>query len=101
MRVKPLHSKILVKLDLIERKEKTDGGIYIPDSTTVTTTQKTGIVISLGNDEATNEVISIGDKLLMPIYAGLIVDINDEEHLIIDYHEVLAILEKESCLTLI
>lgn len=101
MRVKPLHSKILVKLDLEERKDKTEGGIYIPENVIVNTSQKTGTVISMGSDIALNDTISIGDKLLMPIYAGLIVDIDGEEHLIVDFHEVLAVLEKDSCLTLI
>ena len=100
MKVKPLHSKILVKLDKEVVKETTAGGIYIPENSSIQTSQKTGIVVELGHDEYLKEHIKIGDKLLMPIYAGLIVDIGDEEHLIIDFQEVLAVLEKESCLIL-
>ncbi len=100
MKVKPLHSKILVKLDKEVKQETTAGGIYIPENVSIQTSQKTGIVVELGHDEYLKEHIKIGDKLLMPIYAGLIVDIGDEEHLIIDFQEVLAVLEKESCLIL-
>ncbi len=100
MKVKPLHSKILVKLDKEVRQETTAGGIYIPENVSIQTSQKTGIVVELGHDEYLKEHIKIGDKLLMPIYAGLIVNIGDEEHLIIDFQEVLAVLEKESCLIL-
>lgn len=101
MKVRPLHSKILVKLDEVVIKDKTDGGIYLTENATIDTTQKTGVVVELGTDQLLLDTIKIGDKLLMPMYSGLIVDINKEEHLIVDFYEVLAVLEKESCLTLI
>ena len=101
MKVKPLHSKLLVKVDKEVKQKTTAGGIYIPENVNVASSQKTGIVVELGHDEYLREHIKVGDKLLMPIYGGLIVDIDGEEHLIIDFQEVLAVLEKESCLTLI
>jgi chaperonin GroES len=88
MSIRPLGDRILVKME--EVKAKTAGGLFIPQSAQ----EKTQIaaVIAIGDD---TEAISVkvGDKILHDKYAGTQVKVDNEELLIINMADVLAVVE--------
>ncbi len=85
MTIKPLGERVLVKMDKVE--EKTAGGIYIPQ----TAQEKTQIAVveAIGEDVKT---IKVGQKILHDKYAGTSVKMDNEEYLILNIKDVLAIV---------
>lgn len=90
MQIKPLGSKVVLSVKLSE--EKTAGGLFIPQ----TAQEKTqiGIVkaVGSGTDKVKMEV-KPEDKILFDKYAGTSVKIDNEEFLIIDAKDILAVLD--------
>lgn len=88
MTVRPLGDRILVKME--EVKAKTAGGLFIPQSAQ----EKTQIasVIAVGDDKDAITV-KVGDKILHDKYAGTQVKVDNEEYLIINMGDVLAVVE--------
>jgi chaperonin GroES len=87
MTVKPLGDRILVKL--VEQTERSQGGIYIPD--TAKDKPQTGEVIAVGEGEEVK--VSVGQKVLFAKFAGTEVKIGAEEHLLLAMEDVLAVVE--------
>ena len=85
MTIKPLGERVLVKMDKVE--EKTAGGIFIPQ----TAQEKTQIAIveAVGEDVKT---IKVGQKILHDKYAGTSVKMDNDEYLILNIKDVLAIV---------
>jgi chaperonin GroES len=85
MTIKPLGERVLVKMDKIE--EKTAGGIYIPQ----TAQEKTQIAVveAIGDEVKT---VKVGQKILHDKYAGTQVKMDNEEYLILNIKDVLAIV---------
>ena len=85
MTIKPLGERVLVKMDKVE--EKTAGGIFIPQ----TAQEKTQIAVveAIGEDVKT---IKVGQKILHDKYAGTQVKMDNEEYLILNIKDVLAII---------
>ena len=85
MTIKPLGERVLVKMDKVE--EKTAGGIFIPQ----TAQEKTQIAVveAIGEDVKT---IKVGQKILHDKYAGKQVKMDNEEYLILNIKDVLAIV---------
>jgi chaperonin GroES len=85
MTIKPLGERVLVKMDKVE--EKTAGGIFIPQ----TAQEKTQIAVveAIGEDVKT---IKVGQKILHDKYAGTSVKMDNEEYLILNIKDVLAIV---------
>lgn len=92
MTIKPLGDRILVKPKLEE--EVTEHGIVLPD--TVEKEKKTeGEVISVGNGEKVAKLgIKPGDMVIFEKWGGEEVEIEGEDHKILDHDKVLAIIEK-------
>ena len=86
MTIKPLGERVLVKMDKVE--EKTAGGIFIPQ----TAQEKTQIAVveAIGADVKT---IKVGQKILHDKYAGTQVKMDNEEYLILNIKDVLAIVD--------
>lgn len=84
MTIKPLGERVLVKAEKAE--EKTASGLFIPQ----TSQEKTQFAIV----EAVGDVKEIkkGDKILHDKYAGTSLKIDDEDYLILDIKDVLAII---------
>jgi len=95
-KLRPLQDRILVQQ--LEEEEKTAGGIIIPDTAKEKPHQ--GKVIAVGNGKklADGTVrpldVKAGDTVLFEKYAGSMVKIEGEEHMIMREEEVLAIIEK-------
>ena len=87
MNIKPLGDRVLVKME--ETEEKTSGGIFIPQTAQEKT--QTGTVIEIGDDEEIK--VKPGQKVMHDKYAGTTVNVNGEDHLLIRYDDILAIIE--------
>lgn len=86
MKIKPLGDKVLIKIQAVE--ERTASGLYIPETAKDKESLK-GIVIDRGE----SRVIEDGDKVIYEKYAGTNVKIDDENHLLIEIKNIIAIIE--------
>jgi chaperonin GroES len=93
--LQPLGDRIVVKRD--EGNEKTEGGIYLPDSAKDKPTR--GTVVSIGDgklleDGSRSELqVKEGDVVLFTSYAGENIEIGDQEYLLMSESDVLAVIE--------
>ena len=96
MRIRPLHDRILI--ERVEEKEKTTGGIIIPDTAKEKPMQGKVIAVGKGKVTKNGQVIAPdvkeGDRILFTKYAGSDVKIDGKEHLIIREDDVLGIIEE-------
>jgi chaperonin GroES len=95
MNIIPLRDKVLVKP--IKEEEEKVGSIIIPD--TAKERPQKGEVVAVGKGKLTSEGKEIpvevkkGDKILYGKYAGTEVEIDGEEYLIMNGHEIMAVFE--------
>ena len=87
MTVKPLGSRVLIKIQ--EAETKTKAGLYIPDTAQEKT--QTGTVVAVGEDE--NISVKAGHKVMYDKYAGSSVKIDGEDHLIVKNEDIIAIID--------
>jgi len=87
MKIKPLGERIVVKP--LEQEEKTEGGIYLPDTASKDKPQR-GEVIAVGPDF---KGVKKGDKVIFAKYGGTEIKIGKEEYLVLGADDVLAIAE--------
>ena len=97
MKLKPLGDRLIVRA--IEEEETTASGLVLPD--TAKEKPQKGNVIAVGDgkwDEDGEKRIpldvSVGDKVLYSKYGGTEVKYDNEEYLILNARDVLAIIEK-------
>ena len=92
---RPLADRILVKR--VDKEEKTNGGIIIPD--TAKEKPQEGEVVAIGNGKRLDngELVKIdlqkGDRILFGKYSGTDIKVDGVEHLILREEEVLGIME--------
>lgn len=92
--VKPLGNRVLAKR--LEQEETLKGGIILPD--TAKKKQETAKVIALGTGKTTKDghiipiPVKVGDTILMDKYAGQEVTIEDEEYIIVNADDIVAIV---------
>lgn len=97
MHLRPLHDNILVTP--LEAKEKTEGGLFIPENAKEKPTR--GKVVAVGEgrtDEHGKRVpldVKVGDEVLYGKYAGTDVELHGEQHKMIKEADVLAVVEGE------
>ena len=96
MKVRPLGDKILVKR--AEAQDKTDAGIFLPES--AKDTPKEGKVIALGSgilNKNTGDYMPFtvreGDQVIFSSYSGTEVKIGDDEMLILSEDDILGVIE--------
>jgi chaperonin GroES len=95
MKVTPLGDRIVVKP--LEAREKTKGGIIIPDSAKEKPLE--GKIIAVGKGRVTGEgklvapEVKTGDKVLYGKYSGTEIVIDGEEMLIVKEEDILAVLK--------
>ncbi|HBS28250.1 MAG TPA: co-chaperone GroES [Phycisphaerales bacterium] len=96
MAVKPLEDRVLVKP--IEKSNKTESGLYLPESSKERPVQGTVVAVGPGklleNGKRGEMSIKKGDTIVYGKYSGSEVEIKGVEHLILRENEVLGILEK-------
>ena len=95
MKVRPLNDRVLVLR--IDEKEKTSGGIIIPD--TAKEKPQEGKVIAVGSgklNESGKRIpldVKENDRILFSKYGGNEIQIKGVEHLIVREDDILAIME--------
>lgn len=87
MQVQPLGDRVLVKL--VEEQERTQSGIYIPD--TAKDKPQTGLVVAVGDGEDVK--VQNGQRVLFAKFAGTEIKIDNVEHLILSAEDILAVVE--------
>lgn len=85
--VRPLGSRVLVRITAQENV--TASGLYVPD--TAKEKPQRGEVVAVG-DDADLVKVAVGDRVLFPKYTGTEIRVADEDHLIIESADLLAIL---------
>ena len=92
MSFQPLGERILVELQAPEALSP--GGIIIPDIGKDTPQQ--GKVLAVGREISVTDVLKPGDLVMFGKYAGLTIQVNHREHLILDLTEVLGIVTEDT-----
>ena len=90
--LKPLGDKIIVKPK--EAKEKTAGGIYVPDTAKKKSTEGEVVAVGRGKYEDGKLVepeVKVGDTVIYSKYGGTEVTISDVDYVILDEDSILAI----------
>lgn len=96
MKVKPLGEKLLVQR--ASAVEKTDSGIFLPES--AKDKPKEGTIIAIGdgrlNQDTGNRIpftVKQGDHVLFSSYAGTEIKIDNEDYLIMTEDDILGVIE--------
>ncbi len=84
MKLRPINGRIVVKPS--EAKEKTEGGIYLPE--TAREKLREGEVIAVASD-ATEEV-AVGDNVIYKEFGGTEVKLNGENYILLTEDDLLA-----------
>ena len=88
MKLRPLGNRVILQQQ--EAEEKTQSGIILPDSAKVVIAVGPG----KGDDEKCSGMqVKEGDKVIYSQYAGTEVKIDDEEYIIVDQSDIMAIVE--------
>lgn len=92
MRIRPLNEKVAVKIVEEESgEEKTESGIVLPDTAQTDEKPQQGEVIAIGDD--CEAPLNEGDTVVFDKYAGSNINIADEEFIVLDIDDVLAVIE--------
>ena len=95
MKIHPLGDRIMV--EVLEAKEKTKGGIVLPDTAKEKPQEAKVIAVGKGkpSEEGKNIPLEVkpGDKILFGKYTGTEITVNDKEYLILKEEDVLAIVK--------
>ena len=95
MKIQPLADRIMVKV--LEAKEKTKGGIVLPD--TAKEKPQEAEVVSVGKGKVSDEgkliapEVKVGDKILFGKYSGTEISVDETEYLILREEDILAIVK--------
>ena len=93
MKFRPLHDRVLIKV--IDREEKTSGGIIIPD--TAKEKPQEGEVVAVGPGAKTEDgksspmYVTVGDIVLFGKWSGTEVKINGTEYSIMKESDIMGI----------
>jgi chaperonin GroES len=85
--VTPLGSRVLVRI--VAQESVTPSGLYVPD--TAKEKPQRGEVVAVGDDKDLIKV-AVGDRVLFPKYTGTEIRVADQDHLILESADLLAIL---------
>ena len=95
-KIRPLHDRLIV--ERLEGEEKTQSGLYIPDSAKEKPQQ--GRVIAVGKGKVRDDGsvspmdVKKGDKILFGKYSGSEIKVDSAEYLILREDDVLAVVEQ-------
>jgi chaperonin GroES len=96
IKVRPLHDRVIVKR--LAQEEKSKGGIIIPDNAKEKPQEGRVVAVGPGRRGDDGNIVSLdvltGDRILFGKYTGTDVDIDGEEHLIIQETDILGVIEK-------
>ncbi len=87
MNFKPLGDRVLAQV--IEREEKTESGIVLPD--TAKERPQTAEIIAAGDGEEVK--VKKGDTIVFAKYAGTEIKLDGTDYMILDAEDVLGVVE--------
>lgn len=95
MKIQPLADRIMV--EVLEAKDKTKGGIVLPDSAKEKPQEAKVIAVGKGKVSEDGKLVPMelkaGDKILFGKYTGTEITVDDTEYLILKEEDVLAIIK--------
>lgn len=94
MAIKPIGDRVLV--ELIEEEIGKVGSLYVPD--TAKEKPQRGKIVAVGEGRLDGKDlipmrVKVGDKVLFGKYAGMELKYEDKEYLILNEHDILAVLD--------
>ena len=96
IKVRPLHDRVIVKR--LPQEEKSKGGIIIPDNAKEKPQEGQVVAVGPGRRDDNGKIVppgvEKGDRILFGKYTGSDVEIDGEEHLIIQEADILGVIEK-------
>ena len=93
--MRPLADRVIVKL--VEKEEKTQSGIFLPDTAKEKCSE--GVVVAVGSGRVLDNgtkipvEVAVGDKVMFAKYAGNEVKIDGVDHMILNERDILAIVD--------
>jgi chaperonin GroES len=87
MKFKPLGARVVLKE--VEREQTTESGIVLPD--TAQQKPQTAEVVAVGAHEDVK--VSVGHVVVVRKYSGTEVELDGEEHRIVDAEDILGVVE--------
>jgi len=93
--LKPLGDRVLLKI--VETEEKTEGGIFLPD--TAKEKPQKGEVVAVGTGKVTSDgkkvpiEVKVGDKVIFSRYAGNEVKDGEEKYLLVNERDILGVID--------
>jgi len=95
MKVQPLGDRILV--EVLEAKEKTKGGIVLPDTAKEKPQEAKVVAVGKGRMAEDGKIVplevKVGDKILFGKYSGTEINVDENEYMILKEEDVLAIVK--------
>jgi chaperonin GroES len=89
MKLKPIGERVILRV--LEQQEKTKSGLYLPKSDD----KKQGQVVEVGTFKEGHALpLKKGDKIVYGGYSSDEFDIDGVKHLIIDFKDILAVMEE-------
>jgi chaperonin GroES len=96
IKVRPLHDRVIVRR--VAEEEKSKGGIIIPDNAKEKPQEGWVVAVGPGRRDDDGKVVPLGvengDRILFGKYSGADVEIDGEEHLILQENDILGVIEK-------
>lgn len=94
MAIKPLGDRVLV--ELIEEEVGKVGSLYVPD--TAKEKPQRGKIVAVGEGRMDGKDlvpmrVKVGNKILFGKYAGMELKYEDKEYLILNEHDILAVID--------
>ena len=94
-KITPLGRRVLVKR--VSSEEKTEGGIFLPDTAKEKPQEAEVLALGVGKDDEGKDVaelftVKVGNKVLISKYGGTEVKVDGEDLLIINETDVLGIV---------
>ena len=95
MKIQPLGDRVVV--EVLEAKEKTKGGIVLPD--TAKEKPQEGKVVAAGKGKVADDgkivplEVKVGEKILYGKYSGTEINIDEKEYLIVKEEDILAVVK--------
>ena len=87
--LKPLHKNVILKKEKAEKETKTASGIILTDNSKNKPSYAT--VVAIGPESEAE--IKVDDKVVYKEYSGTKVNLEEEEYIIIEDEDILAVLD--------
>jgi chaperonin GroES len=96
VKVRPLHDRVIVKR--LAQEETSKGGIIIPDNAKEKPQEGKVVAVGPGRRADDGKIVppdvEKGDRILFAKYSGTDVELDGEEHLILQENDIFGVIEK-------